>query len=166
MAQKKKHSAAKPAAEKAEKPDLTKSEALSENKPTETDLPEPDITDPETDLSEPDITDPETDLTEPDITDPETDFTEPEPDDATASSEPPADEQADTEGDEPEEPQFTLQTLIANTKGVLERFSLPDLLMPRFMVLYFLISGISVLLVKHSFNYRVTQFEVKRRGLR
>lgn len=154
MAKKKKHSAAKTAAEKAEKPDLTKSEALSENKPAETDLPEPDITDPESDLSEPDITDPETDLSEPDITDPETDLTEPEPDDATASSEPPADEQADAEGDEPEEPQFTLQTLIANTKGVLERFSLPDLLMPRFMVLYFLISGISVLLVKHSFNYR------------
>lgn len=135
MAQKKHRSAEKTTAKKAEQPDLTPDKTLTEDTPPNTD-PIPDL--PEDD--------PVPETNEPDTTEPESDTAEPaNPDDAKAEAE------SETEA---AQPQYTFKTLIQNIKVLLARYQLPDMLFPRFLAVYFLISTIGLLYIKKkdSFN--------------
>ena len=52
---------------------------------------------------------------------------------------------------EPEE-QFTLRKLAENITSALARYQLPDMLLPRFLAVYFIISGIWIIYIKHKLN--------------
>lgn len=126
MARKKHKPTRKPTAETKKQPDLKKIEALQEDIPEEPELALPE---PESEmLSDEDI--PEAAVLETD-----SDETEPISDDEEAEKE------------------YTLRTFIENTKATLLRHQLPEMLLPRFMSLYFLISGILILYIKESLSF-------------
>lgn len=128
MARKKKNTARKSTADTIEQPELTQIETLQEDTPEEMEiaLPHPD---PE---PEPESTS-DAEAAEP-LSDDMTDIT-----DTTETNE--------------VEKEYTLRTFIANTKEVLTRHLLPDMLLPRFMSLYFLISGIWIIYIQQKLTH-------------
>ncbi len=119
-----------------------------------------DSTEPETDTPENDLPDqsgqeelfddsaadaPESDLPE---TDAAETGTETDSDEAASADPEAAGDAAEGDAEEPQE-QFTLRKLAGNIQAALARYQLPDMLLPRFLAVYFLISGCWILYFKH-----------------
>lgn len=97
--------------------------------------------------TEPDSADTPTDTPDADTAAP----TEPDQNDNSAPAEQPAPSAAENP---PPEEQFSFKTLVRDVKGLLARYDLPDMLLTRFIGLYFLMSGFWVLYFRNKFMYR------------
>lgn len=126
MARKKKRPADKPAEKKVNQTELESGDILPEETPAEEEITDA-LTESDPDAEAPDLP-----------ADPST---------TEADSEASEDETEETE-------QYSIRTFLTNAKGLLARYQLPEMLLPRLLALYFLLSGCWILYFKarHNFN--------------
>ena len=144
MARKKKRTAAKPAVQNADHPELKENNPIPEEELPDAELPE----DEPAAADDPAENDPAEYMDEDDLT---ADDAEPEAD--VPAEKNPAETEADTDADEVPQEQYTMRTLVTNVKGLLARYQLPDMLLPRLLTLYFLLSGCWIVYFKHKHQF-------------
>ena len=144
MARKKKRTAAKPAVQNADHPELKENNPIPEEELPDAELPE----DEPAAADDPAENDPAEYMDEDDLT---ADDAEPEAD--VPAEKNPAETEADTDADEVPQEQYTMRTLVTNVKGLLTRYQLPDMLLPRLLTLYFLLSGCWIIYFKHKHQF-------------
>ncbi len=152
MARKKKRTAAKPAVQNADHPELKEKHPLPDEELPDADFPEdvPETADEPEDAPAEYPEDNRNDDYLPDADDLTEDGAEPEADEPNAEKDSAA---ADSDSDEAPQEQYTMRTLVTNVKGLLARYQLPDMLLPRLLTLYFLLSGCWIVYFKHKHQF-------------